>query len=206
MSEQEMALAEAPSTKDITTPTGHYDSDEPEAPPFGLMAEFDEPHDLITAVKQVREAGYKKYDAYSPYPMHGLTHAMGLSQRPLSWIMAIGGVLGIIAALGLQYWVAVIVYPLNVGGRPLASWPAWIPVTFELMILLAALGGFFALWMLNGLPQPYHPTFNVPRFAQKGSIDAFFLVIESTDPLYDPSRTRDFLASLKPREVFDVPS
>ncbi len=206
MSEQEMALAEAPSTKDITTPTGHYESDEPEAPPFGLMAEFDEPHDLIRAVEKVRAAGYHKYDAYSPFPMHGLTHAMGLSQRLMSWIMAVGGVLGIITAIALQYWVAAIVYPLNIGGKPLASWPTWIPVTFELMVLFAAGAGFLALWGLNGLPQPYHPTFNVPRFAQHASIDGFFLVIESTDPLYDPARTRDFLAGLKPREVFDVPS
>ncbi len=205
MSEQELAL-EAPSTKDITAPSGHYESDEILEPPYGLMAEFDEPHDLLMAVEKTRAAGYQKYDAYSPYPMHGLTHKMGLSQRPMSWIMAIGGVIGIITGIALQYWVAVIVYPLNIGGKPLASWPTWVPVTFELMVLVAALGGFLALWILNRLPEPYHPTFNVPRFAQHASIDSFFLVIEAQDPLYDPIKTKDFMVGLKPREVFDVPS
>ncbi|MFN8473170.1 MAG: DUF3341 domain-containing protein [Anaerolineae bacterium] len=205
MSDQELAL-EAPGTKDITAPEGHYDSDEVVEPSYGLMAEFDEPHDLIQAVEKVRAAGYKKYDAYSPYPMHGLNHKMGLSQRPMSWIMAVGGILGIIAGITLQYWVAVIVYPLNIGGKPLASWPTWVPVTFELMILFAAIGGFLAVWIINGLPEPYHPTFNVPRFAQHASIDSFFLVIEAKDPLYDPVKTRSLIESLKPREVFDVPS
>ncbi|MFN8498648.1 MAG: DUF3341 domain-containing protein [Anaerolineae bacterium] len=205
MSNQELAL-EAPGAKDITAPVGHDDSDEVAEPPYGLMAEFDEPHDLIQAVEKVRAAGYKKYDAYSPYPMHGLNHSMGLSQRPMSWIMVVGGIVGIITGIVLQYWVAVIVYPLNVGGRPLVSWPAWGPVTFELMILTAAICGFLAVWILNGLPEPYHPTFNVPRFAQHASIDSFFLVIEAKDPLYDPIRTRSFIESLKPREVFDVPS
>ena len=143
-------------------------------------------------------------DAYSPYPVEGLADALGFHKTGMSRVVLIGGLLGCAGGYLLQYWVSVDAYPLNVGGRPLHSWPAFIPVTFECTILIAAIAAVFGMLALNGLPMPHHPLFAVPRFAH-ATRDAFFLCLESSDSSFDRAATRAFLSSLNPREVFDVP-
>jgi len=170
---------------------------------YGLMAEFDSPQDLLRAATRVREAGYTKTDAYSPFPIHGLAEALGFKDRRISRFVLLGGITGALVGYGLQYWTSVIAYPLNIGGRPLHSWVSFIPPTFELTILFAAFTAGITMVALNGLPQPYHPVFNAPRF-DHASQDAFFLAIESGDPRYSEQATREFLKSLNPREVVAV--
>ena len=171
---------------------------------YGLLAEFDSPQALVVAARQAHEAGYRAMDAYAPFPVEELHEALGVRRSALPWITLTGGILGGAVGYGLQYFTAVIDYPLNVGGRPLHSWPAFIPVTFELTILGAALFAVLGMLALNGLPMPYHPVFHVPRFAL-ATRDRFFLCIEATDALFDRERTREFLASLSPREITEVP-
>lgn len=170
----------------------------------GLLVEFDSPEPLVDAVRLVRAEGYRHVDAYTPFPVEELERALELPRTGLPWIMLIGGLSGTAAGFGLQYYVSVIAYPLNVGGRPLNSWPAFIPVTFEMTILAAAVTGVLAMLALNGLPMPYHPVFNVDRFAM-ASRTSFFLSVEARDPLFDPERTRDWLESITSREVLVVP-
>ncbi len=170
---------------------------------YGLMAEFDTPTALVRAARQARTAGYRKMDAYSPFPIEELHDALGLPVSKLPMIVLGGGIFGALFGYGLQYWVATIAYPVNVGGRPLNSIPAFIVPTFEMTILFAALAAVFGMIALNGLPQPYHPVFNTARFAM-ASRDRFFLCIESRDPSFDQVKTRQFLESLEPREVSDV--
>jgi hypothetical protein len=170
---------------------------------YGLMAEFDTPNELIAATAKAREAGYRKLDAYAPYPIEELVEALGHSHSKLPLLVLLGGLAGCAAGLGLQWWVNVIVYPLNIGGRPLASWPAFIPPTFETTILFASLTAVFGMLALNGLPTPYHPVFNVPRFSF-ASRDRYFLCIEAKDPRFDAAEVRRFLASTNPAEVTDV--
>src|SRR5438105_9944126 len=170
---------------------------------YGLMAEFDEPNALVEAAERAHQEGYRCLDAYSPFPIEELHHAIGGGPTRLPLVVLIGGLIGCIGGYGLQYWVSVIAYPVNVGGKPLHSWPAFIPVTFECTILAAALAAVLGMLALNGLPMPYHPVFNVPRFAL-ASRNRFFLVIEATDAKFDFDKTRQFLESLKPREVSTV--
>jgi hypothetical protein len=170
---------------------------------FGLMAEFDDPNALIRAAKRTYEAGYRRIDAFSPYPIEEVWEAIGQRDRRLSFIVLAGGVVGLLAGLGLQEWVHQIAYPINIAGKPLNSWPQFVPVTFELTILFAALSAVIGMIVLNGLPQPYHPVFNVPRF-EHASRDKFFLLVESTDPKFDRARTLDFLKGLNPSEVNEV--
>jgi hypothetical protein len=172
-------------------------------PIYGLMAEFTEPNELIAAVRHTHEAGYRHIDAYSPYPIEELTEALDLHRNRLPLIVLIGGIIGGLAGYALQYWAATTAYPLNVGGRPFHSWPAFIPITFETTVLCAALFAVLGMLALNGLPMPYHPVFNVPRFAL-ASRDRFFLCIEATDPLFDRDGTRRFLERLVPRTVSEV--
>jgi hypothetical protein len=164
------------------------------------MAEFEDVGQLIEAARRTREAGYRQYDAYTPIPSEELAEVMHAHDNRLSWIVLIGGVLGLIGGYGLEYWTSVIDYPLNVGGRPLHSWPAFIPPAFETTILGAALFCVLGMLALNGLPMPYHPVFNVPRFALS-SRDRFFLCIEATDPIFEADATRRFLERFGPREV-----
>jgi hypothetical protein len=171
---------------------------------YGLLAEFENAESLVAATRQTREAGYQRIDAYAPFPVDGLSEALGLTRTSLSWIVLLGGILGAIGGFGLQYYVGVIAMPLNVGGKPLNSWPSFVPVTFELMILGAALAAVVGLIVLNRLPMPYHPVFNVDRFV-RASQDGFFLGIEAADPKFDMQNTKEFLQSLQPREVYDVP-
>jgi hypothetical protein len=170
---------------------------------YGLMAEFESPTDVVAATRRAYEEGYRKMDAYSPFPIEELSEAIGFHRNRLPLIVLIGGIVGCIGGFALCYWASVHAYPLNVGGRPLNSWPSFIPVTFETTILVAALSAVFGMLALNGLPQPYHPVFNAPRF-ELASRNTFFLCIEADDPKFDLEKTRAFLASLSPVEVTDV--
>ena len=169
----------------------------------GLMAEFDDPTSLVTATERAYGAGYRCMDAYSPFPIEELHHALGAHHTRLPLVVLIGGLCGCLGGYGLQYWSSVMAYPLNIGGKPLHSWPAFIPVTFECTILVAALSAVLGMLALNGLPQPYHPVFNLPRFAL-ASRNRFFLCIEAADPKFDLEGTRTFLTTLGPREVSTV--
>lgn len=169
----------------------------------GLLAEFDTPDDLLTAAKHAHDAGYQNLDAYSPFPIEGLSEAIGFRQTWLPWLVLIGGIIGCLGGYFLQYWIAVIDYPMNIGGRPFHSWPSFIIVTFETTILFAAATAVFGMLALNGLPMPYHPVFNVPSFAL-ATRDRFFLCIESTDPKFDREDTRQFLEQTHPRQVSEV--
>lgn len=170
---------------------------------YGLMAEFDRAEDLVEAARRAREAGYTRMDAYTPFPVHGLDEALGLRRTRLPLVVLIGGIVGAISGYALQYWTSVIDYPLNIGGRPYHSWPAFVPVTFETTVLFAALAAVLGMLALNGLPMPYHPVFNAPRF-ELASRSHFFLCIEARDPRFDQQRTRQFLESLKPHGVYEV--
>jgi hypothetical protein len=170
---------------------------------YGLMAEFEDAGDLVAAAGAVRRAGYLHYDAYTPAPIEALQEAMDLHQTEVPLCTLIGGITGGSVAFWLEYWISKVNFPINVGGRPLNSWPAFIPVTFELTILFAALTAAFGMFALNGLPRLYHPVFNVPRFDRVTS-DGFFLCIEAKDAKFDRVGTRTFLESLRPREVTDV--
>ncbi len=171
-------------------------------PIYGLMAEFDDPVELVDAVKATRSAGYRQFDAYTPYPIEALGEAMDVHDR-LPLLVLVGGILGLVGGYALAYWTSAIDYPLNVGGRPLHSWPAFIPITFETTVLAAAIATVLGMLALNGLPMPYHPVFNVPRFALS-TRNRFFLCIEATDPLFDREQTRRFLERLIPRQVSEV--
>ncbi|HEX9943085.1 MAG TPA: DUF3341 domain-containing protein [Thermoanaerobaculia bacterium] len=172
-------------------------------PIYGLMGEFPSAQSLIDAARAIHEAGYTRADAYTPYPIEELAEALGHHRTKLPAIVLGGGVVGAIGGYLLQYWSQVIEYPMNIGGRPVHSWPAFIVPTFECTILAAALSAVFGMFFLNGLPQPYHPVFNVPRFAL-ASRDRYFLVIEARDPKFDPEATRRLLADLNATEVSDV--
>ena len=170
---------------------------------YGLLAEFDDPNALVAATTQAYREGYRRMDAYSPFPIEELHEALGGHHTRLPLIVLIGGLFGGLGGYALQYWTQAIAYPINVGGRPYHSWPAYIPVTFECTILAAALSAVLGMVALNGLPMPYHPVFNVPRFAL-ASRNRFFLCIEARDPKFDVERTRHFLETLEPREVTTV--
>jgi hypothetical protein len=170
---------------------------------YGLMAEFEDPTSLVTAAERAHREGYRRMDAYSPFPIEELHHALGSPPSRLPLIVLIGGIVGGLGGYALQYWASAIAYPIIVGGKPLHSWPAFIPITFECTILAAALSCVFGMLALNGLPMPYHPVFNLPRFAL-ASRNRFFLCIESEDPKFDIEATRRFLETLNPREVSTV--
>jgi hypothetical protein len=167
------------------------------------MAEFAKPELLVAAASAARDRGYRAMDAYAPFPIEGLSDALGLSPSRMPLVILIGGLAGGAGGYGLQYWAMVASYPINTGGRPLNSWPAFVPVTFELTILCAALAAVFGMILINGLPMPYHPVFNVPRFSL-ASRSRFFLCIESRDPLFHVEEVRSFLGERSPEGVYDV--
>ena len=171
---------------------------------YGLMAEFEDPTSLVAATQGAYREGYRVMDAYAPYPIEELHEALGSHHTRLPLIVLIGGLCGCIGGYALQYWASAIAYPVNIGGKPLHSWPAFIPVTFECTILAAALSCVLGMLALNGLPQPYHPVFNVPNF-EMASRSHFFLCIESRDPKFDVAQVKRFLEGLRPRAVSEVP-
>lgn len=172
-------------------------------PIYGLVAEFDTPTEIVAAARRAHEEGYRKMDAYSPFPVEGLSEAIGFHKDSVALICLVGGVLGLATAYALQYWVHVISYPINVGGRPFQSWPAFIIVTFEMTILFGGISAVVGMLALNGLPMPYHPVFNNPRFTA-ASRDRFFLCIEAADPKFDREGTVKFLSDFRPVDVAEV--
>jgi hypothetical protein len=174
-----------------------------EHPLYGLMAEFESPGELVEAARLTREAGFRKFDAFSPYPIHELDDAMDLHDNRVSLFTLIGGLIGCVGGFGLASWVQAVALPLNIGGRPLISAPMYIPITFECTVLVGGLTAAISMIMMNGLPSPYHPVFNVDRFAN-ASRNKFFLCIESADPHFDRDATASFLESLNPEEVAEV--
>jgi hypothetical protein len=170
---------------------------------YGLLAEFDTPTQLVDAANKVREAGYTKTDAFSPFPLHEIDEALGIKRSILPLLVFGGGITGLLIGFGLQIFVHYIDYPLIVGGRPFISIPSFVPPSFELTILFAAFTAVGGMLLLNGLPQPYHPVFNVPRFAL-ATREKFFLLIETKDSKFNYDETKSFMQSLNPQEVFDV--
>lgn len=172
-------------------------------PIYGLMAEFENPEDLLAAAHRAYEVGFRRMDAFTPLPIEGLSEAIGFHRTTLPLVVFIGGLIGCLGGFYLQYYPNVIGFPLNIGGRPYNSWPAFIPITFEMTILVAALTVVLGMLALNGLPTPYHPVFNVPRF-ELATRDRFFLCIEARDPKFDLEKTKEFLAALHVRGVYEV--
>jgi hypothetical protein len=168
------------------------------------MAEFETAEEVLRATRQARQAGYRVMDAYTPYPVEGLATELELPRTRVPFVVLVGALVGAAVGFFMQYWSMAVDYPFNAGGRPPNSWPVFIPITFEVMVLVAALAALFGMLFLNGLPRPHHPVFNVPRFA-RASQDRFFLCIEATDPRFDREGTRQFLARMNPKEVAEVP-
>jgi hypothetical protein len=172
-------------------------------PLYGLMAEFETAEDLVAAARRTKEAGFKKFDAYTPFPIHELDDAMDLHDNRVALFTLIGGLVGCASGFGLASWVEAVALPLNIGGRPFISAPMYIPITFELTVLFGGLTAAISMIVMNGLPSPYHPVFNVERFAD-ASRNKFFLCIESDDPKFDRHATAGFLESLGPEEIAEV--
>jgi len=169
---------------------------------YGLLAEFEQPEELLKAARAAHETGYRKMDAYSPFPVEGVAEAIGFKYTRVPLVVLIGGITGAAVAYGMQYYSAVWDYPLNIGGRPLHSWPSFIPITFELTVLFAAFAAVFGMLLMNGLPKPYHPVFNAPAF-KLASQTRFFLCLQASDPQFG-EKTKYFLESLNPIAVHEV--
>jgi hypothetical protein len=176
---------------------------ETKPPLYGLMAEYENPTDLVEAARQTYDAGYRRINGYSPFPIPELWEAIGFQKTRLPLIVLIGGILGGLGGYFMMYYMEVMDYPLNVGGRPFHSAPSFMPITFETTVLCAALAAVFGMLALNKLPQPYHPVFNAERFAL-ATRDRFFLVIEARDPKFDYDKTHEFMKTLNAKEVVDV--
>ena len=174
-------------------------------PIYGIMAEFDSARHWSTRRARPMKPGYKKIDAYSPFPVEGLAEEIGFHHDEVPLVVLIGGLIGGATGYLMQYWMNAVDYPLNIGGKPPHSWPAFIVITFEMTILFAGISAVLGMLALNGLPMPYHPVFNVPRFAF-ASKDRFFLIVFSSDKKYNPIETRSFMEGLSPRSVSEVPS
>jgi len=174
------------------------------APLFGVMAEYANEHDVVEAAKRIHSLGYRKMDAYSPFPVHGLDTAIGRRRTKLPLLIFAAGITGTFAGFGMQIFAAAIHYPQNIAGRPYVSWPMQIPIAFELTILFASLTAVFAMLALNGFPMPYHPTFNVPQF-ERASDNSFFLCVESTDDQFDVAKLKEAFESTDAKGIYEVP-
>lgn len=170
---------------------------------YGFMAEFEEHEQLLEAARRAYAEGYRRMDGFSPFPIDGLAEALGHEYSEIPFFTLFGGIIGGLGGYFMEWYAMAHLYPLNVGGRPLNSWPNFIPITFELTILIASFAAFVSVFLLSKLPQPHHPVFNVPEF-ERASIDRFFLCIEATDPKFEPAATRKFLENLKPCKVSEV--
>jgi hypothetical protein len=170
---------------------------------WGILAEYHDPESLMEAAKKARDAGYTRLDAFTPFPVHGLNEALGQKPTRIQWLILAGGIAGGVGGFFMQWYANVVSWPWNVGGRPLNSWPSWMPVTFELTVLLAAFTAVIGMFVLNGLPQPYHPVFNVKAF-DNASRDKFFLCVPASDPKFSADQTKIFLRNLNPLAVHDV--
>ncbi|HZU38484.1 MAG TPA: DUF3341 domain-containing protein [Gemmataceae bacterium] len=177
-----------------------------ERPPIhGLMAEFATAEEILRAARRTTLAGYRHVDAYTPLPVEGLAEELGLPRTRVPFVVLAGGLVGVFAGFFMQYWASWWNYPMNVGGRPFNSYPVFVPIAFELMVLIASLAAIFGMFFLNGLPEPYHPVFHAPNF-DRVTQDRYFLCIEATDPHFDMQRTREFMQTLGGiGEVAEVP-
>src|SRR5580693_10234703 len=171
---------------------------------YGVLGEFETEHELIHATEKAREAGYRRMEAYAPFPVEGLSEALGLKRNKVPLLTLIGGLCGGLGGFFFQYWVNVYAYPLNIAGRPLNSWPAFIPVTFELTVLGASLSAVFGMLALNGLPQPYHPLFNIDRFVKHATTDKFYLCIEARDKKFNVDDAKRFFETVHATNVSEV--
>lgn len=190
-------------SKAISAPVDEPQVEYEEQKIFGLMAEFEEHDSLLAAARRAYAEGYRRMDAYSPFPVEGLAEALGRGYSPIPLFALVGGIAGGLGGYFMQWYSMGRLYPLNVGGRPYNSWPSFIPIVFELTILVASVTAFLAVFVLNRLPQPHHPVFNVPEF-ERASIDRFFLCIEAEDPKFALKETREFLENLKAAKVAEV--
>jgi len=170
---------------------------------YGLIAEFDSPKELSNATKKAYETGYRTMEAYSPFPIHHLHEHLGVTKTRIPAAVLFGGIIGCCIGLGMQWFASVVNYPMNIGGRPLFSWPSFIPITFELTILFAAFSAFLSMLGANGFPRPYHPVFNAKNF-ERATRDGFFLCIAAEDKIFDIEKTNSFLKSFNPKEVSEV--
>ncbi len=177
----------------------------PRTPIHGILAEFETPEQVLEATRQARQAGYRDMDAYTPYPVEGLAALLGMKKTRVPFVVLMAGLVGAAVGYGMQFFSMKIDYPFNVGGRPENSWPAFLPIVFEVMVLVASFSALLGMLFLNGLPQPYHPVFKVQRFVDANSY-RFFLCLEATDALFDRERTRQYLAGLGAKEVLEVPN
>jgi hypothetical protein len=203
MDEPEERDLVAPSPNLPVSPTLGHPHGRHHPPLYGIMAEFEGPNELVQAARRTYEAGYRRINGYSPYPIEELSEAIGFTHTSLPLIVFIGGVLGGIGGFLMQYWIEVINYPINVGGKPYNSWPAFIPITFECTVLAAAFSAVLGMLILNKLPQPYHPVFNAPNFAL-ATRDRFFLVVEANDVKYNHDAVVELFKSLNALEINDV--
>jgi hypothetical protein len=175
----------------------------PQARVYGMLAQFLTPEEVFRATRQARAEGYTQMDAYTPYAVEGLADELGLSRTRVPFVVLLSGLVGAGVGFFMQYWSMALDYPFNVGGRPPNSWPVFIPITFEVMVLVASFASLLGMFFLNGLPRPHHPLFNVPSFA-RATQDRFFLCIEATDPKFDRTNTAAFLRGLEPVEIVEV--
>jgi hypothetical protein len=171
---------------------------------YGLLAEFDTPGDLIRAARQAHQDGWLHMDCYTPYPIEEAAEAIGFHRNKVALVTLVGGVIGGASMFLLETWISVVAYPLNIGGRPLYSWPAFIVPAYEFTILFAGLAAAFGMIALNGLPAFYHPLFNAPNFRNGATTDKFYLCLEALDPKFDLANTRAYLESFQPVTVVEV--
>jgi hypothetical protein len=173
-------------------------------PPYGTVGVFDTPVGILHACEELRDAGWKHFDALTPFPVHGLEKACGFKPTHMPWISLAGAIFGITGMFALSYYVSVD-YPLNISGKPIFSWQAYVPLFFELMVLFCAFATFFGVWGLCRLPTYFHPSMQHPKFAQ-ATDDKFLLVVESRDPLYDGAKLKALIEKLGGHDVTEVHS